>query len=449
MCNNLKILMDEETTQIKQLKNKNSGRLLGIGLALILASAAFLSGFEIGSGGKAEDTRLEAGLLSFFRQPSADPAEVDMAEFWRVWNILEDKFVGSAEVDLTSEGRLEGAIHGLVSSYEDPYTIYLNEEDSEQFEDDISGNFSGVGMEVGMREGLITVIAPLPDSPAEKAGVLAGDVVVEIDGTDTGDMTIDEAVKLIRGEQGAPVELTVYRENELEFKTIEIIRDVITIPTLDTEVVGDVFVIKLYNFNALSEGMMTKAVNEFDQSVHDKLILDLRGNPGGFLHSAVSISSLFLPGGEVVVRENFGEDVEVQLYRTSGGTIVDMDSDDFVVLIDGGSASASEIVAGALSEHGVATTLGERTFGKGSVQELVDLPSGSSVKVTVARWLTPNGVSFSEGGLEPNVTITRTPQQVLAGEDPQLDAALEWLKGNQNIGEQDLAAELQATVNVN
>ena len=436
---------EKELQQLQPKKGKNGGRLLGVGLALVLASAAFLSGFEVGSGSRAEGTDMEAGFFSFFRSVSAEPAEVDMDEFWRVWNLLEEKFVSSTTTVVTDEARLEGAINGMVGSYGDPYTIYLNQEDSEQFADDISGNFSGVGMEIGIRDNLLTVIAPLPDSPAEKAGILAGDVVVEIDGAASSDMNTDEAVKLIRGEKGTEVTLTIYRENETEFLTITIVRDIISIPTLDTEVIDDsVFVITLYNFNALAEDKMRTALKEFKAGGYQKLILDLRGNPGGFLQSSVAISSFFLPGGEVVVREHFGGKTDDLVYRTDGNRIVKLSNDDFVVLINGGSASASEIVAGALSEHGVATTIGDRTFGKGSVQELVDLPSGSSVKVTVARWLTPDGVSFSEGGLEPNIKITRTPQQMLEGVDTQLEAALLWLSGDQTIGEKDLAAQFDS-----
>lgn len=426
--------------------NKKSNRLLGIGLAMLLVVAAFFSGMQVG-GDATDDLALDASLLSFFTTSSRADSEANLSEFWRVWNILEDKFVTSTSTDsLSADERVMGAIAGLVDSYDDPYTVYLPPEDAEQFAEDISGNFSGVGMEVGTRQGLITVIAPLADSPAENAGVLAGDVVVRIDGESTDSMTIDEAVQLIRGEQGTEVELTVYREGEQEFRTINIVRDVITIPTLETETKGDVFVITLHNFNALSETKMAEALLEYKRSGYNKLILDLRGNPGGFLKSSVAIASYFLPAGKVVVRENFGGEVDEQIYRTEGKQVAEFNSDNFVVLIDNGSASASEIVAGSLSEHGAATTIGQNTFGKGSVQELIKLPSGASVKVTVARWLTPNGVSFSEGGLEPNVLITRTPQQVMDGEDTQMDAALDWLSGNQDIGEVAIGNDLDSLV---
>lgn len=430
-------MSDQETGAGDKKVNvgKKSNTFLGVGLALVLATAAFFSGFQFGAG-QSNELQMQAGLFSFFSSASSPSEDADLEEFWRVWNLLDLKFVSSSSTDpLTTEEKIEGAIDGLVDAYGDPYTIFLPPADAEQFEDDISGNFGGVGMEVGIRDSMVTVISPLPNTPAEQSGVLAGDVVVKIDGKSTEGMGIDQAVKLIRGEPGTDVILTVYREGESEFKEITVTRDIIKIPTIETELIDDVFVIKLYNFNALSEMEMQKALREYVSEGHEKLILDLRGNPGGFLQSAVAISSFFLPTGKVVVRESFGENLPEQVYRSQGRVVDDFNKDNFVVLINGGSASAAEILAGALKEHGVATVIGQRTFGKGSVQELIDLPSGSSLKVTVARWLTPEGVSFSEGGLEPGVKITRTPEQVIAEEDPQLDGALLWLKGNRDIGD--------------
>jgi carboxyl-terminal processing protease len=192
-----------------------------------------------------------------------------------------------------------------------------------------------------------------------------------------------------------------------------------------------VFIITLYSFNALSEAEMQNALRGYVESGKRKLILDLRGNPGGFLQSAVNISSFFLPAGAVVVREDFGESREERVYRSTGRQLKSLVSDlipeEMVVLIDGGSASASEIVAGALQEHGVATLIGSQTFGKGSVQELVELGDGSSLKVTIARWLTPNGTSISDGGLAPDIAVERTPQDRTEERDPQLDEALNFL----------------------
>lgn len=401
-------------------------RLLGVGLAVLLAAATFFSGLHVGNG-----MPLEANVLSVFGQkPAVSEESVDLSEFWRVWNLLEQKFVTSTTTEpVTEEERVQAAIAGLVRSYDDPYTTYLPPAEAEAFGEDISGNFSGVGMEVGIREDVITVIAPLPESPAEAAGIHAGDAIVRIDDQSTEGMSTDEAVRLIRGEKGTPVTLTIFREGEEEFLKITITRDTITIPTIKTEQKGDVFIIALYSFNALAEAEMQKALRTFVQSGSKKLVLDLRGNPGGYLQSAVSIGSYFLPLGKTIVRESFGDGEDEEVYRSYGRELGRSAPEKVVVLVDGGSASASEILAGALKEHGVATIIGTQTFGKGSVQELVELEKGSALKVTVARWLTPNGTSISEGGLTPDMVVERTQEDRVAERDPQLDAALEFLKG--------------------
>ncbi len=397
--------------------------LLGIGLAMLLAVATFFSGLHLGS-----EMRLEASLGALFNpQPKVD-ASVDLSRFWEVWSILENKYVsGTTTSTLTSEERIQGAISGLVASYDDPYTIYLPPEEATAFAEEIAGNFSGVGMEVGIRDNMVTVIAPLPETPAEKAGILSGDTLIKIDDVTTEGMGTDEAVRRIRGERGTEVNLTVFREGDTEFREFTIVRDTIVIPTSKTEERDGVFIISLYSFNALAEAEMQTALRSFVRSGKDKLILDLRGNPGGYLESAVSIASYFLPLGKVVVRENFGGDEEEQLYRSSGKELGKSAPKSIVVLIDGGSASASEILAGALKEHDVATLIGETTFGKGSVQELVELGDGSSVKVTIARWLTPDGNSISEGGLAPDIEVKITPEDREAERDPQLEAAIEFL----------------------
>jgi carboxyl-terminal processing protease len=397
---------------------------LGIGLAILLAAATFFSGLHIGSG-----MSLEASLSSLFRPEIHADTSIDLSEFWNVWNILENKYVpGTTTTSISREDRVRGAIRGLVSSYGDPYTVYFPPQEAAEFAEEISGNFGGVGMEVGMRDTMVTVIAPLPDSPAEKAGILAGDTIVKIDGESTEGMYTDEAVRRIRGEKGTVVELTLFREGETEFREVSITRDTIVVPTAKTEVKGDVFVISLYSFNALAEAEMQNALRSYVQSGKDKLVLDLRGNPGGYLEAAVSIASYFLPLGEVVVREDFGGNQEEEVYRSQGKELGKRAPKKMVVLIDGGSASASEILAGALKEHGVATLIGETTFGKGSVQELVELSDKSSLKITIARWLTPDGNSISEGGLVPDIEVKRTPADREEEKDPQMEKALEFLK---------------------
>lgn len=419
-----------ESTPVNDHTERQGGiSLLGVGLALVLTAAAFFSGLHLGSGEVVAADRQSANMLSLLLGSAEQPETVDMSEFWRVWELLEDKYVsGATSSDITTEDMVRGAIKGLVESYDDPYTVYLPPQDAEYFQEDISGNFSGVGMEVGMRDGVVTIIAPLPDTPADNAGLLAGDKILAVDGESTEDESIDQVVRKIRGEKGTDVTLTILRDGENETRDVVVTRDTIAIPTIETSQDGDIFTIKLFNFNAVSEMRMQEALREYVRSGADKLVLDLRGNPGGFLQSAISISSFFLPTGKVVVKENFGGEAEEKVFRSQGKTLDGFAPEEMVVLIDGGSASASEILAGALGAHDVATLIGQTTFGKGSVQELVDLPQKSSLKVTVARWLTPDGTSISQGGLEPDITVTRTPEQYLAGDDPQMEAALEYLQ---------------------
>ncbi len=415
-------------------RQKTQPNFLGIGLALLLAAGAFFSGVHLGNL-QTQDVQMEANLFSFLKRTPQPDAEADLSEFWRVWHMMDEKFVSASSTEVVSdEKKLHGAIQGMVQSFGDPYTVFLPPSDAEKFDEEISGNFGGVGMEVGIRNGVITVIAPLPDTPAERAGITAADVITKIDGVSTENMTINEAISRIRGEEGTEVVLTVYRAGETEFLEIPVVRDVITIPTIKTEQRDDVFIIALYSFNALAEMKMQEALREYVQSGAAKLVLDLRGNPGGFLQSAVAIASYFVPAGEVVVRENFGDGSAEELYRSSGKSLRGAAPEEMVVLINGGSASASEILAGALSQHDVATLMGDTTFGKGSVQELVDLPEGSSLKVTIARWFTPDGTSISEGGLKPDIFVERTAAQVMAQEDPQLDAAVAWLNGDKTVG---------------
>jgi carboxyl-terminal processing protease len=241
-------------------------------------------------------------------------------------------------------------------------------------------------------------------------------------------MSVQEAVALIRGEIGTEVVLTIAREGETEFQDIAVERENIKVPTLETAVIDDeVFVISLYNFGGNATGDMRAAMREFVSGGYTKLIIDVRGNPGGYLEAAVDIASWFLPTGAVVVREDFGDTRDVYLHRAKGYGIY-KDSWDVVVLIDRGSASASEILAGALRDHGIATLIGAQSFGKGSVQELVDITPETALKVTIARWLTPDGTQLSEGGLTPNFEVSYTLEDREAEQDPQKDAAVEFLR---------------------
>lgn len=398
-----------------------------VALAALLLTVAGVS-FFLGVGYTSKDSGSGPGS-TMFAGSASPPQDVNFDPLWKAWQVLELKYVYvGTTTPVSTEDMVWGTIEGLAASFDDPYTVFLPPSDNAIFEDDISGNFEGVGMEIGMRNGFLTVIAPLKGTPADVAGILSGDIVLRIDGVSTDSLTIDASVKLIRGERGTPVVLTIARDSEDEFLEIEIIRDVIDIPTINTTSRLDgVFIIELYNFSAISSNLFRGALRTFVESGSDKLILDLRGNPGGFLEASVDMASWFLPIGEVVLSENFGENKDPQVYRSKGYDIFKDSPIKMVILINRGSASASEILAGALSQHGIATLVGETTFGKGSVQELVDITEDTSLKVTVARWLTPDGTTISENGLTPDIEVDLTFDDVEAELDPQLDKAIEIL----------------------
>ena len=277
-----------------------------------------------------------------------------------------------------------------------------------------------------MRKGILTIISPIKDSPAERAGLKAGDKILKIDDTGTSDLSLTEAVGKIRGEVGTKVRLTIFREEDGE-KPIEVTvtRDTIKIPIIKTEKKGDVFVIQLYHFTENSGFEFRKAIQEFSASGSKKLILDLRNNPGGFLVMAVDIASWFSGPGDVIARERFGDGSE-EVYRSSGYRV--LEKTPTVILVNEGSASASEIVAGALRDLRGIKLIGQKTFGKGSVQELINLERSSSVKITIAKWLTPNGTEINEKGLEPDVKV-EIPKEPEEGKDYTMERALEVLKG--------------------
>jgi carboxyl-terminal processing protease len=359
------------------------------------------------------------------------PAGVDFAPFWKAWNVINEKYVPATTTSkdtLSDQEKVWGAIEGLASSLGDPYTVFFPPVQSEIFEGDVRGNFEGVGMEVGVRDGVLTVIAPLKGTPAYNAGIKPGDKIIEIDKNSTYNLSTEEAVSSIRGKKGTPVVFSVIRSDSPEPLTITVVRDVINIPTINTEMRSDgVFVIELYNFSAASPDLFRKALREFIEARTDKLILDLRGNPGGYLEAAIDMASWFLPPGKVVVQEDFGEKQKEEVYRSRGYDIFN-DTLKMVILVDGGSASASEILAGALQEHGVAKLVGEKTYGKGSVQELVKITPDTSLKITIARWLTPEGVSISASGIVPDYDIKNTKEGLEKGVDLQGEKAVEVLK---------------------
>ena len=329
-------------------------------------------------------------------------SEGDMNIFWDTWKVSLEKFVGRDDLD--TQKMILGATRGLVESLEDPYTEFLNSEQTSQLSEELSGEFYGVGMEIGRRDGFLVVIAPLPDTPAEKAGLKANDTIIKIDETETMELTSFEASKLIRGPEGTKVVITIYRSSWDETKKIELIRGKISIPSVKWEKIdNDIAYLKIYNFNQPLVLNFYRAAMEIAFAKPQGLIIDLRNNPGGYLDAVVNISGWFLEKGNVVLKEDFGND-EIKLFRVRIGQALLKDIPT-VVLINGGTASASEILAGALRDNRGVMLIGEKSFGKGSVQELVSLKDNNSIKITISRWLTPDGTIIQDNGLVPDIEV--------------------------------------------
>ncbi len=401
-----------------------------LSLFAISLPLAFLSGaYLMPLGNKAN-----AGISCVLNTQSGRTDDIDFAPFWRAWQVIDQKYIATTVASTSTStkeadpnARVWGAISGMVDALGDPYTVFLPPTEKELFDEDIKGSFGGVGIELGVRDGILTAISALEGTPAKRAGIQSGDKIIKVDGISTEKMVSERAMTLIRGEVGTQVTLTLYREGVKEPFDISITRAIIDIPTLETKTLpGNIFIIRLYNFTGKSDSLFKDAVKKFVASGSTRLIIDLRGNPGGYLDSAVEISSWFLPEGKVVLREQVGPKRSERIHRTTHKGII-MKNVRLAILIDGGSASASEIMAGALREHGVAKLIGTKSFGKGSVQELVPITKETSLKVTIARWLTPLGNSLSHNGLEPDIKVIPTAEDIKAGRDAQMERAVSYV----------------------
>jgi carboxyl-terminal processing protease len=403
------------------------------GFLIVVVLVAFGGGYWVGE----LNPPVLSQVVGVSNTSSSSSTNADFSIFWKAWNILNTDYVPTHSTTTpTDQSKIYGAIQGLAASYGDPYTVFFPPADNQSFQDQISGTFDGVGMEVDLNaDGVLTVISPIQGTPAYNAGIKAGDQILSINGTSTNGMSADVAINLIKGPKGTVVTLSILRTGSKTPISISVTRDVINVPTVVTKTVGDVFVISVYEFSAPAADDFRNALRQFVTSGKSKLVVDLRGNPGGYLEAAVDMASWFLPSGDTVVSEVAKTAADSQVYRSEGYDIFN-DNLQMVILIDGGSASASEIFSGAMHDHGKAVLVGEKSYGKGSVQELMPITPDTSLKVTIAKWYTPNGVSISLKGIEPDVPVAFDQTKYLAnGDDTQLDKAVEILDNSTEYSE--------------
>ncbi len=400
-------------------------------LSLFIFCAIFITGFRFGKSYHSlnfNDNLSNDGVIQF--RSANPPKNLDFSLFWDVWNCLKDYYVKSSNLD--NQQIIYGAISGLVNSLNDPYSVFLTPEDAQKFNEDVKGSFSGIGIEIGIKNNVLTVIAPIKDTPAFRAGLRAGDKILAIDNELTDGLMLDEAVKKIRGEKGTNVTLTIMRNSFDEPKDFVIKRDVINVPALELSFLdNNIAYLQLLNFNENSANEFYKAVMQINKKKSPGIILDLRNNPGGYLEISVDIASYFLNKGEIVLRER-GNDNREKLYYSSEKR-PSLKEIPLVILTNEGTASAAEILAGALRDNRNIKIIGEKSFGKGSVQSLLPLKDNSMLKITIAEWFTPNGTAINDKGLEPDIKIVLTEDDWNNNKDPQLDKAKEIIKNGLNI----------------
>lgn len=394
-------------------------------VALVVVGLAFGSGYFFGGrSSQSVGGDVFSGLVTGKPDRVSNGQNVDFKLFWEVWDIVKKEYV---ETDTLTEKKLfYGALEGLVNATDDPYSVFLNPEEANEFEQDLAGTFEGIGAEIGFRNEILTIMAPIEDMPAMKAGVRAGDQIYQINGESTVNFSLEEAIKKIRGPKGTTVTLSLLREKESKPIDISIVRDTVIVKSIKTtwREKEQIYIIKVYNFNDDTKRLFNQAVNEALQKKAKGVVLDLRNNPGGYLETSVAMASAWVPKGSIVV-EQFGDNRNIEHSALGNAPLVDMPT---IVLVNQGSASASEIVAGALKDYDKAILVGEKTFGKGSVQVLRNLSDGSVIKVTTAKWLMPKGAYIHETGIEPDIVIERTTEDRAANKDPQLDRAIEELQ---------------------
>lgn len=401
---------------VHKKQTKNNSKMLQLFSAGLIGVLIFVAGIGVGRG----DFSL-SGTQNLNKEL---PENLDYASVEELYDALKKNYDG----ELDTQKLIDGMKAGLAQAAGDPYTVYLNGEEAKQFEDDLNGTFSGIGAELGKDESdNLIIVAPIGDFPAAKAGLRPSDMVASINGESTTGMSIEEAVSKIRGPKDTEVELRIVRDKK-EDLTFKIVRADIKVPSVKSEILdGNVGYIQINQFSEDTAHLATVAAREFKQKGVQGVVLDMRGNPGGLLDASVNVASLWLPQGQTILQQKRGDKVIATAKATGNDILRGVPT---AVLINEGSASASEIVAGALKDQGAAMLFGAKTYGKGSVQELKKFIDGSELKVTMARWYTPNGQNIDKTGIAPHTEVQMTEEDFKAGRDPQKDAALNFLRGN-------------------
>ena len=422
----------EQTTPVMSPEKKNDPVPRQYALGVVTAFAvtlSFMAGVFVGDLRRTPVKAQTAGtgqVLNKEAMPAVELKDVDFQAFWEIWKTVKERYVEEPPSDVKM---FYGAVAGMVGSLGDPYSVFFDPEYAQKFSKELDGEFEGIGAEIGVKKSQLTVIAPLPGTPADRAGIKSGDRILAIDGVDTTGMLVEDAVSRIRGDKGTEVKLLITREGLKEPKEIAITRDKILVESVkwktemkDGKRIGR---ITITHFNEKTEAKFNEAVRGVLLEDPAGIVLDLRNNPGGFLDTAVSVTGEWV-AHDVVVVEKFSDGTNKNYAADGRARLADVPT---IVLVNGGSASASEIVAGALQDHGKAVLVGEKTYGKGSVQDYSEFTDGSALKLTVALWLTPKGRSINKEGITPDVEVKMTPEDFDADKDPQYDMAVDLLTG--------------------
>lgn len=392
---------------------------LKIFLVVIVCLILIIASYSFGYGaGRVSDYFHPTSGFNIINKEQGKPKNIDFSLFWKVWDEVHQKYVGQID----DEKLVNGAINGMVAGLDDPYSIVLKPEESKGLLDELSGSFGGIGLELVVRDGYLTVVAPLKDSPAEKAGLKPKDIILKIDDKDATKMTFEEAIAAIRGKPGTKVKLTVMRGGLDSFKDFEIERTEIKDTNVMMEIRDNIAIIRIRQFGEDTTSLINKYAEQVKADKNIKgVIIDLRNNPGGYLESAVETTSVFVEDGVIVYEEKKNGDRTE--YKAKGTAT--LGAYRLAVLVNEGSASASEIMAGAIQDYKKGTIIGKKTYGKGSVQELEDIGGGLALKITVAKWLTPNGRAINGEGIKPDIEVDLTDDDTKADRDPQLDRAIQ------------------------